>query len=68
MLCVLEYSSTVAKKEPVFLQINNQPVAISLIVLIVRFRTRCVQFYTFFLLDTPPALIKCKIKSSLCHQ
>jgi len=62
MLLVLEYSRTVARKVPVFLHINNQLIAIYLILLIVRFRTLYVQFYTFLLLDIPLVLIKCKIK------
>jgi len=68
MLLILEYSRTVAKKVPIFLHLNNQLVAISLILLIVQFRTLYVQFYTFFLLDIPLMLIKCKIKCCLGYQ
>jgi hypothetical protein len=42
---VLEYRRTPARKIPIFLHLNNQLVAISLILLIVRFRTLYVQFY-----------------------
>jgi len=56
MLLVLEYSRTVARRVPVFLHLNNQLIAIYLILLIVRFRTLYVQFYTFLLLDIPPVL------------
>jgi hypothetical protein len=48
MALVSEYGRRIARKVPVFLHLNNQLVAISLILVIVRFRTLYVQFYTFF--------------------
>jgi uncharacterized membrane protein YwaF len=58
MLLVLEYGRTVARKVPIFLHLNNQLVVISLILLIARFRTLYVQFYTF--LTRPAKTIQVK--------
>jgi hypothetical protein len=50
MRLVLEYGQPAAKKVPILSRPNNQLDAISLIVLIVRFRTLHVPFYTALVL------------------
>jgi len=59
MLLILDCCSSITRKVPIFLQINNQPAAIYFILFIVRFRTLSVQFYTF-LSDILPVLMNVK--------
>ncbi len=59
MLLVSEYGRTIARKAPVFLHLYNQSVAIYLNLLIVRFRTLYVLFFTFFQISRFGCFINC---------